>query len=78
MERHVANPFALCKGPLVHEAPLASVRLIKNTVDQEMERVQFMGLMSFDTIWFGGRRATPINMLNGGVPFLGINEMSEH
>jgi len=45
---------------------------------QERETVQFMGLMSLDMILYGGWRAGETSIVNGGVPFLGIREMSVH
>jgi hypothetical protein len=74
----VGPPPPLCKGPLVHERPLASVRETKNGDPQEREMVQFMGLISFDVILYGGWRAGATSIVNGGVPFLGIREMSVH
>ena len=71
-------PPPLCKGPLVHERPSASVRLIKKADAQERETVQFTGLMSFDTILYGGWRAGATIIVYGGRPFFGTREMSVH
>jgi len=68
----------LCWGPLDHEIPLASVREMKKGDAQERETVQLIGFMSYDMILNGGWRAGAIIMVNGGVPFLGIREISEH
>jgi hypothetical protein len=57
---------------------LASVRVTKKGDAQERETVQFMGLMSYDMILYGGWRAGAISMVNGGVPFLGVRETSVH
>jgi hypothetical protein len=45
---------------------------------QERETVQLMGLISFDMILNGGWRAGAISMVNGGVPFWGIRDISVH
>lgn len=42
------------------------------------ETVQFMGLVSFETILYGGWRAGATIMTYGGRPFFGTREMSVH
>jgi hypothetical protein len=78
-ERHASVPGPpLCRGPLVHERPSASVRLIKKGVAQVRETVQFMALMSGDSILYGGWFAGATIIVYGGRPFFGSKEMSEH
>ena len=78
-ERHASDtPAPLWMGPFDHEAPLASVRTRKKEDAQVRETVQFMALMSFDVILYGGWRAGRTSRLYGGVPFLGVREMSVH
>jgi hypothetical protein len=74
----VPGPPPLCKGPLDHARPFESVREMKKGDAQERETVQFMGLISYDMILYGGWRAGPISIVNGGVPFWGVREMSVH
>ena len=77
--RHVSGPPPpLCRGPLAHERPSASVRVIKKGVAQSRETVQFMALLSVDMILYGGWRAGATSMVYGGRPFLGTSEMSVH
>lgn len=71
-------PPPLCKGPLAHERPSASVTLMKKGVAQERETVQFKALMSFDTILYGGWRAGATIIVYGGRPFFGSRETSVH
>ena len=78
LRQAVVPPPPLCMGPFVHERPVESVRLTKKGDAQESETVQLMGLMSFDMILKGGWRAGEMSIVNGGVPFLGIREMSVH
>lgn len=76
--QEVGPPPPLCNGPLDHETPLESVRLMKKGDPQERETVQFMGSMLFDIILYGGWRAGETSIVKGGVPFLGVKEMSVH
>lgn len=74
----VGPPPPLCRGPLAQERPSASVRLTKKGDAQESETVQFIGLISFDVILYGGWRAGATIMVYGGRPLLGTSEMSVH